>query len=236
CSTALCGAGIVDAAASLAGLAPAPAPAPSPGWSKIADEGQNFSVSGTQTVRYGSGDYWIAKDVTSGGACTNAYFGTDPIVGTFKQCQVSASAPPQAPPAPPPPPSSGWSKVASEGENFSVNGSQVVRYGSGSNWVTKTVTNSGACTNAFFGSDPLYGVAKQCEVSSAASPPPANAWSRIASEGDGFGVNGTQIVRYGSGSNWVTKSVTNSGACTNAFFGNDPLYGVVKQCEVSSSG
>ncbi len=44
CNTALCGAGIVDAAASVSGLASSP---PVEGWTKIADEGQAFAVNGT---------------------------------------------------------------------------------------------------------------------------------------------------------------------------------------------
>ena len=60
-------------------------------------------------------------------------------------------------------------------------------------------------------------------------------WTRIASEGQSFTVNGTQTVRYGSGSSWITKSVTNSGQCTNAYFGGDPAYGIVKQCEMTNS-
>ncbi|MEO6745191.1 MAG: S8 family peptidase, partial [Caldimonas sp.] len=135
CNTALCGAGIVNAAAAVSGLASSP---PVEGWTKIADEGQAFAVNGSQTVRYGSGAYWITKTVSGGGECTNGWFGTDPIVGIVKQCEVSGSAPP---------PVSGWSQIASEGQSFSVNGTQVVRYGSGSAWITLAVTNGGLCTN-----------------------------------------------------------------------------------------
>jgi hypothetical protein len=60
-------------------------------------------------------------------------------------------------------------------------------------------------------------------------------WTKIASESQSFTVNGTQTVRYGAGSSWITKSVTNGGQCTNAYFGGDPAYGVVKQCEQASS-
>jgi serine protease len=98
CSVGVCGAGIVDAAASVNAVAPAPPPPPPPppppdtGWTKIADEGQAFTVSGTQTVRYGHAPYWITATVTGAGSCTNAFFATDPIVGTVKQCEVQASA------------------------------------------------------------------------------------------------------------------------------------------------
>ena len=167
CNTSLCGAGIVDAAASLAGLAapaPAPAPAPTPSiWARIADEGQGFTLSGTQTVRYGSEPYWITRTLSGGGACTNDFFQTDPVYGVYKHCEVAT----MASPAPPPP--SGWTKIADEDQGFSVSGTQTVRYGSGSTWITRTVTGNGTCTNAFFGNDPLYGVRKQCEVGATAS-------------------------------------------------------------------
>jgi serine protease len=219
CNTTLCGAGIVDAAASVSGLAASP---PSAGWTKIADEGQSFAVSGTQTVRYGSGAYWITKTVSGGGDCSNAWFGTDPIVGIVKQCEVSGSGGGQ---------STGWTQIASEGQSFGFSGTQTVRYGSGSAWLTMSLTNGGTCSNAFFGGDPLVGVVKHCDVSTGGSV----AWSIIAVEGQSFGVNGTQSVRYGSGSSWVTRSVTGGGNCTNDWFGIDPLVGVVKQCEVGST-
>src|SRR5258706_16409279 len=56
-------------------------------------------------------------------------------------------------------------------------------------------------------------------VLSDATPAP---WMKIATESQSFTVDGTQTVRYGTGSSWVQKDVTNSGQCTNAFFGNDP--------------
>ena len=89
CNISICGAGIVDAAATLAALAPAPAP-PS-GWTHLANEGQSFTVSGTQTVRYGSGSSWITLSVAGGGSCTNAFFGSDPIYGVVKECDVQAA-------------------------------------------------------------------------------------------------------------------------------------------------
>jgi hypothetical protein len=237
CTVAICGAGIVDAAASVNAVAPVPAPAPAPapppipapdaGWTKIADEGQAFSVSGTQTVRYGHAPYWITRTVTNEGSCTNAFFATDPIVGTVKQCEVMASA--VSPPAV-------WTRIAGEGQAFDVGGAQTVRYGSGSAWVTRTVVDHGECSNSFFGSDPIVGVVKQCEVAGASTPPPPSGWTPIATEGQQFNVIGTQTVRYGTGSAWLTKTVTNSGECSNAFFGADPAFGIVKRCEVSGSG
>ncbi len=230
CNVALCGAGIVDAAASLAAIVPPTVPptAPPSAWTRIASEGQAFTASAGQTVRYGSGSNWITKVVDGPGSCTNAYFGGDPIVGVVKQCELSSAA---SVPVPTPAPT-GWLTIATEGQAFSLSGTQTVRYGSGSSWITKSVTSEGACSNAFFGSDPIPGVVKRCEVASGAAP----AWSKIATEGQTFGVSGTQTVRYGSGSAWTSRSVTGGGQCTNDYFGNDPIVGVVKQCEVASTG
>ncbi|HSW03975.1 InlB B-repeat-containing protein [Aquabacterium sp.] len=57
-----------------------------------------------------------------------------------------------------------WTKIADEGASFTVNGTQTVRFGAGSSWVQRSVTGSGQCTNAFFGSDPAWGVFKTCEL------------------------------------------------------------------------
>lgn len=126
----------------------------------------------------------------------------------------------------------GWTTIANEGESFTVNGTQTVRYGSGTSWITMSVTNNGQCTNAAFGNDPSYGVVKTCQVADASS----TTWTKIADEGATFTISGTQTVRYGAGSSFVTQQVTGNGTCSNAFFGNDPAYGVVKECDVASSG
>ena len=186
---------------------------------KIADEGQNFSVSGTQTVRYGSGSSWITRTVSGGGECTNAWFGNDPLFGVVKQCELVGSD---------------WTGIAVEGASFTVSGTQTVRYGSGTQWIVRTVSGGGVCSNDAFGGDPLYGVVKVCEVAGAGSA--VAGWTRIAGEGQTFSVSGTQTVRYGSGAQWIQKSVTNGGYCTNAYFGSDPSYGVVKECDVAAAG
>lgn len=69
-----------------------------------------------------------------------------------------------------------WTKIASEGQSFTVSGVRTVRYGAGSSWVQKQVSGTGQCTNAFFGRDPLRGVVKRCEVlTTTSSPAPAPA-------------------------------------------------------------
>jgi hypothetical protein len=63
----------------------------------------------------------------------------------------------------------------------------------------------------------------------------AATWTKIASQSSAFTVSGNKIVRFGSGTKWVSK-MTGSGQCTAAFFGKDPAPGVTKQCEVWSLG
>lgn len=146
-------------------------------WARIATEGQPFTVSGTQTVRYGAGSTWLERSVTNGGQCTNTFFGRDPLFNTFKECQLASDTA-----APPPPPIDSWTRIATEGQSFTVSGTQIVRYGAGSTWVQKSVTNSGQCTNTFFGNDPLPNVVKECQLAGTAAPPPPGGTSaaRIA--------------------------------------------------------
>jgi hypothetical protein len=62
-------------------------------WRKIGNEGESFTLSSSQTVRYGLGSTWIEKTVSAGThGCSNAFFGRDPLVGVGKQCQVRAAA------------------------------------------------------------------------------------------------------------------------------------------------
>ena len=138
---------------------------------RLASEGGNFSVTGTQTVRYGADSRWIQKLVTGSGQCTNGFFGSDPAAGTAKSCElITVAAPP--PPAPSPAPTA---QIATEGGSFSVTGTQTVRYGADSRWIQKVVTGGGNCTNGFFGSDPAFGTAKVCELTTAAAPAPVPA-------------------------------------------------------------
>ena len=68
--------------------------------------------------------------------------------------------------------------LALEGGSFSVNGTQIVKYGEGSRWIRKSVTGAGRCTNEFFGTDPAFGTVKSCQVAGigeTASPIPAPA-------------------------------------------------------------
>jgi serine protease len=58
-------------------------------------------------------------------------------------------------------------------------------------------------------------------------------WTYCASENGTCSFTGTRDVRYGTATNFVTKTFTGSVKCSNSVFG-DPAYGVVKSCSYSS--
>src|SRR5437764_484130 len=61
-------------------------------WTQIAMENQSFTLSATQTVRYGSALYgWVQKTLSGTGQCSNAFFGIDPAPGVGKVCEAAAT-------------------------------------------------------------------------------------------------------------------------------------------------
>ena len=60
---------------------------------------------------------------------------------------------------------------------------------------------------------------------------PVPTWTFCATENDFCNFSGTAPVRYGLGGTWAQGTYTNGVSCTNGVFG-DPLYGVVKLCQV----
>jgi hypothetical protein len=151
-------------------------------------------------------------------------------------------------------PTNSWIKIASENGSFTVVGTKTVRFGTGSNWIQKTMIGTGQCSISFFGSDPAPGFSKECDGPATVTVPPlrpapvptpplqahkavnsgTGMWTKIASEWATFSVSGTQTVRFGTGSNWVEKAVTGSAQCSYVFFGNDPAPGMSKECDVAS--
>ncbi len=199
-------------------------------WMPLANENATFTVPGIQTVRYGSGATWIQRAVTSSGQCSNYFFGTDPLPYVAKKCEVFVPAPA---------PVGSWSQVAVEGGNFTVSRSGRVRYGFNATWIEKTLSGTAACTNTFFGSDPLRGTVKVCQLFSSdplpvpiLTPAPASSWSQVAIEGQNFSLTGSHRIRYGRNLSWTERTLSGDARCTNAFFGLDPLRGTLKVCEV----
>ncbi len=57
-----------------------------------------------------------------------------------------------------------WKKIAIEGQKFTINGTQKVRYGIEPNWTERVVTGGGDATNDFFGIDPAPQKVKEVQV------------------------------------------------------------------------
>lgn len=227
---------------------------------QVAAEGAAFNMAAATVVSYGTGTSWIQKTVTGAGTCSNAFFGSDPAPFVVKSCvaDTGIAAPPPAPPPPPPPPPppspppppppapppSGGVTLAAEGGTFTVATPTVVSYGADTRWIQKTVTGTGSCTNAFFGSDPAPFTVKSCVGPSGTPPPPAPpppppppappSGTTLAAEGGTFTVATATLVSYGADTRWVQKTVTGTVPCTNAFFGTDPAPFVVKRCVAGS--
>ena len=82
-------------------------------------------------------------------------------------------------------------------------------------------------------------------VAAAASAPDISAnspvttpptWQKIAAEGESFALEIATSVRYGTGTSWVSQMVVGNVTCSNTFFGVDPKYNVVKECDVMTGG
>lgn len=114
-----------------------------------------------------------------------------------------------ASPPPPPPPTSQWTLCAHEYETCSFTGTRRVRYGLNTTWIERdlTASNGGiACRNATFGSDPVVGVAKRCELRNVTSEPATGTatlnWTPPTSNTDGSALTNLAGYRisYGSSS------------------------------------
>lgn len=157
---------------------------------------------------------------------------TRSLVGVLDIGAYEASSTTTVAPTPTPTPST-WPSCASEGGTCSFSGTAEVRYGTPTNYVTKTATGSIACSNAVFG-DPAPGVVKSCSVNVATLPPVDSSWTSCAGEGGTCTFTGTRQVRYGSATQYVTKTLTGSTICSNSVFG-DPAVGVVKSCSYENT-
>lgn len=58
-------------------------------WKWIANENGKFTLSAQKTVRFGANGKYTQKSLAAGTyTCSVSFFGTDPIKGSFKTCQV----------------------------------------------------------------------------------------------------------------------------------------------------
>lgn len=65
-------------------------------WTFVANERENFALSGTQMVRYGANGKYVYKTLSGTQACSNTNFGSDPIEGVVKKCHVCERQAPES--------------------------------------------------------------------------------------------------------------------------------------------
>lgn len=106
-------------------------------------------------------------------------------------------------------------------------GTKVVRYGTATQFTSRTLAGPVACNNATFG-DPAFGTYKKCWY---AQEVPDSSWTACAVEGGQCAFQGSREVRYGTSpeSGYASLVRSNGTPCTNAVFG-DPARGVQKRC------
>lgn len=104
--------------------------------------------------------------------------------------------------APPPPTTTAWTFCANEYETCAFSGTRRVRFGLNTSWVERDLTavNGGvACRLATFGSDPVVGVTKRCELRAVESQPQVTgsatlSWTPPTQNTDGSSL--TNLVGY----------------------------------------
>lgn len=195
-------------------------------WTTCASEGQSCSFSGTKRVRYGTDGTYIIRTASNGSVCNNDAFGSDPVPGKLKQCQVSDAVVSGGGTG-----STIWSFCAAENGFCAFSGSATVRYGANGQYATRTLTNGTACTNSVFG-DPAPGAQKTCEVGVQTTQPPN--WVFCSNEGGRCTFSGTTQVRYGANGTYSSQTFTNGVDCNNINFG-DPVPGASKRCEYNAN-
>ena len=129
-----------------------------------------------------------------------------------------------------------WTECADEGTVCRFRGTREVRFGSDGLYTSTIAAGATPCTSAAFG-DPAHGRAKTCSyadvtVAMPAALPKAAAtgrWTLCAREDAVCHLSGTNRVRYGTATAYVTKVLTGPVTCSNAVFG-DPARGFVKIC------
>ena len=167
------------------------------------------------------------------------------ISGSDTTCDIGAyewlpSASATATPTPTNTPfADGWIYCVEENQTCRFDGVALVRYGANGTYTELTRTSPVSCDNATFG-DPLYGVAKHCDIKISATPTPTppgtpipdlEGWERCASEGGACYWSGTKYIRYGVPGSYTLRMMTTFSPCNNSMFG-DPAPGVSKHCDL----
>ncbi len=183
-------------------------------FTRIANEGEAFNVTANSTVRFGADTRWVQKVISGAGSCTNVFFGSDPAVGTAKQCEVA----------------NGSMVVVPTKPADIVTTVQCVAPLVGS-WTQTTTT--ALVNNVWVASAPTPAAAPAGACAAPVVTPPATTdtvWMNFATEGDNA-VAYTGLVRYGNGIGWASKTVSGSFDCSSGFFGGDPSPGFEKYCQ-----
>ena len=131
-----------------------------------------------------------------------------------------------------------WTTIATERQSFLVK-NKTVRYGSGSTWITKKVEAEDACTNEFFGSDPLPGVHKECQISkpsTAAQPTPALYTLTITDPVDGRISGATSGATFAAGAVVTLTAVAEGAYGVKAWTGDAASCGASNPCRVTMAG
>jgi hypothetical protein len=194
----------------------APAGGPS-GFTRCASENGSCTISGPTMVAFGANGAFTMRVLGSTLACTSDNFGGDPLAGVVKGCYL----------APGGGPAGNWAQCAAESGSCTVSGPQTVAFGANGSFDYATENGTFSCATATFGSDPLYGVPKACYTHSGG---PAGFGTTCAAENGTCSFSGFQTVAFGADGSYTYKSFTGGTPCTNAVFGGDPIYGVVKSC------
>jgi hypothetical protein len=193
------------------------------GYTRCATEGGTCTPSGNQVLAYGAGTY-VYQAVSGPTVCSTASFGgTDPATGVLKSCYLAPASGP-----------SGYTSCAAENGTCSFTGTREVAYGVNGAFRFQTATGSVACTTAAFGTDPLFGVAKNCYVAPAGGAPAGN-WTQCSAENSSCAVTGVQPLAYGANGAFWSGQSNGSTSCTTGTFGSDPIFDVAKNC-YSSTG
>ena len=108
-----------------------------------------------------------------------------------------------------------------------MTGAQPIAYGANGSFWLGSSNGSTTCNNATLGIDPIYNVAKTCYTSTGAPP---GFGTQCSAENGTCSFTGQRTVAYGADGDWIYKTFTGGVACTNAAFGNDPLFNVAKSC------
>lgn len=183
-------------------------------WKACADETARCDFTGSRIVRYGAGDTYLSRVVKAGIDCTNAAFGSDPVPGVAKHCEISPT----------------WAACAVQDAHCDFTGPMVAQYGAAGKYAYKVASGGIDCSTAAFGSDPAPGTDKKCSFSP--RPSADSGWTRCAVEGGECVFEGTRTVAYGANLSHAYRSVNGRVACTNAGIGEDPAFGFAKTCWV----